>query len=488
MGELVDTFAGKVDGELIRTVDWNGLIAAIEAQFAALAEDLAGRLDEVAGSVAALDQRVTDLQGQVAPLASLADALRARIRRVDLEATRTSFAMGERGEIIARVSDIEGNPLNFRREVDRPWVDFVTVWGALKAAPGFTSRGGASDRTVTVQVNEAGEARVLLRAEAGAALAEEQEREIEAVLATEVSAGMTLASAILTAPTPGSTQLRNAFQVVTQAYERTDTLVMRSYLDTYYIGRPSQVIPPIQAINWRDHNATVLAFVKPDDSPTTADGAQAVASIRVRFRDWIYPWIVEDYTRPPPIIVEDFRHRFRDLVLRDYTTAIDGIYDLIDARTNQTGIIGKFRQYNAAMVAVEGLTLENPPVYLKDLKDTVGGGLVLQQGLILGQATAPSPVQGVAAGKAVAVAAAQGQKAAETTAAEMRAETRRVLADAESSIESAVTGRVQTLVGQVAQVRQLAETANVQLQDVSAQLQHKAGIDVVSKLLVRGGG
>jgi hypothetical protein len=36
----------------------------------------------------------------------------------------------------------------------------------------------------------------------------------------------------------------------------------------------------------------VLAFVKPDADPLSADGTQATASIQVTFRDWIHPWII----------------------------------------------------------------------------------------------------------------------------------------------------------------------------------------------------
>jgi hypothetical protein len=237
MGELVDHFAGKISGELIRASDWNGLIAAIEAQFAALETRLGDRVTEIETDLAAAGQRIEELSAKVDPLDGLATALRARLRRVDLAASRAIFAIGERAEITARVTDIEGRPLDLADAAARPWVDFVTVWGALKAAPGFTSRGGASSRTVTVQVNAEGQARVLLRAEHADAFAEEQEQEVAAVLSTSIGS-TNVASAFLDAPTPGSTELAAAYAVVSQAYERADTRVMQAYLDTYYVRAP----------------------------------------------------------------------------------------------------------------------------------------------------------------------------------------------------------------------------------------------------------
>lgn len=488
MGELADSFAGKVDGELIRATDWNGLIAAIEAQIEALGARLDARIEEVAGSIADLAARADALEGRIAPLEGLAGALRARLRRVDLEVTRATFAIGERGTIIARVTDVEGRPLQLGGAAERPWVDFVTVWGSLKAAPGFTSRGGASDRTISVRVDDSGEARVLIRAEPGEALAEEQEREVEAVLATAVG-GRSVAETILAEPTPDSTQVRTAFQAVTRAYERTDTRVMQSFLDTYYIRRPPYVAGPIQAINWRDHHATVLAFVKPDDNPTTADGAQAAASIRVTFRDWVYPWIVVDYAPPPVVVVDDYRGRFGSLVRTGYAEAIAGVFGLVEERTANVGLIGKHRQFAAAKQAIAGLAVDDPPDYFDDLVKTAAGGLGLQQGLLFGQAAAPVPELGIEAGLAVGTAGARGEKAAERSAAETRAETRRQIDAAEARLGETVIAETQSLGGRVSEARQLAESASSQLQDVSAQLQGKAGLEVVRQLLtVRGGG
>lgn len=487
MGDLVDNFANKIDGDLIRAQDWNGLIAAIEAQMEALSTTLGSRIDEVAASVADLDGRATTLEGQVGPLERLADALRARLRRIDLEASRTTFALGQRGEIVARVTDIEGRPLDLGRGGQRPWVDFVTVWGSLKAAPGFTSRGGAGDRTVTVQVNGDGEARALIRAEPGEALAEEQEQEVEAVLESAVGQ-RTVADMILAAPTPDSAEVRSAFETVTRAYERTDTRVMQTYLDTYYVRQPRYVTGPLRALGWRDHHATVMAFVKPDDTPTTADGAQAVGAIRVTFRDWVYPWVVVDYAPPPVQVIEDYRDRFDGMVRNGYAEATRDIYDLVEERTAQMGLIGKYRHYAGAREAILGLDIDDPPDYLGDLVTTTAGGFGLQQGLLFGQATAPLPLEGAEAGRTLGGAAAQGQKAAERAGAETRAETRRQIEAAETRFGESVAAQSQSIGATVAEARQLAEAATFQLQDVNSQLQTKAGMDVVRQLLtVRGG-
>jgi hypothetical protein len=495
MGELVDHFAGKVSGELIRASDWNGLIAAIEAQFAALETRLGDRVTEIETDLAAAGQRIEELSAKVDPLDGLATALRARLRRVDLAASRAIFAIGERAEITARVTDIEGRPLDLADAAARPWVDFVTVWGALKAAPGFTSRGGASSRTVTVQVNAEGQARVLLRAEHADAFAEEQEQEVAAVLSTSIGS-TNVASAFLDAPTPGSTELAGAYAVVSQAYERADTRVMQAYLDTYYVRAPVVnvgVTPGIFALGWRDHHATVMAFVKPDDSPTTADGAQAVGSIRVTFRDWVYPWIITQYIPPQISLIETYRGQFRQAMRVNFEPSISGIFDVIQTRSADRGLIGRQQEFLAAREALGSLDITNPPSFLPNLVQTVGGSLALQQGLAFSQAVTPLLAQDTGAARTVGMATAQGQAVARQEVAAIRLETDRRLNETEGRVAEIVraeTSRLTSdLVGEVRHVETLAISAANQVEQVNRELGQKAGLEIVSQLLAaRGGG
>jgi hypothetical protein len=498
MGELVDRFAGKVSGELIRASDWNGLIAAIEVQLESLEARLGDRVAGLETDLAAAGQRIEDLGARVDPLQGLATALRTRLRRVDLRASRASFAIGERAEITAQVTDIEGRPLALADAAARPWVDFVTVWGALKAAPGFLGRGGASSRTVTVQVDAQGQARVLLRAEHADAFAEEQEQEVSAVLSTSIGS-TSVASAFLDAPTPGSTDLAAAYAVVSQAYERADTRVVQAYLDTYYVRAPVVSVgatPGIFALNWRDHHATVMAFVKPDDSPTTADGAQAVGSIRVTFRDWVYPWIVTQYLPPRASLTDVYRGRFRQAIRVNFEPSISGIFDVIQTRSVDRGLIGRQQELLAAREALASLDITDPPSFLPSLVQTVSGSLALQQGLAFSQAVTPLLAQDAGAARTVGMATAQGQAVARQEVAAIRLETDRRLNETEgrvAEIIQAETSRVTSELlregGPVRRAETLAISASSQVEQVNRELGQKAGLEIVSQLLAaRGGG
>ena len=142
MGDLATKFGGKVNGELIRSTDWNGLIDAIETQFTALETKLDDRLNTLESRVDVHDSRLDNIEARLTPLETLADTIRARHRRLDLTTTRENFAIGERAEIVARVTDVLGQPLDLSNAATRPWVDFVAVW-ALACALVYGERRAA---------------------------------------------------------------------------------------------------------------------------------------------------------------------------------------------------------------------------------------------------------------------------------------------------------------------------------------------------------
>ena len=208
MAELVDTFGGKVSGELIRASDWNGLIAAIEAQLAALETRLGDRLDALETRVGAAEARHRHRRGRA----------RARCRaspppcaRASARSTSAPRAPPSPSASSARSSP--ASPTSRARRSTSPTrrrgPGSISSPSGARSAPRRASSavGGASNRTVTVQVNAEGEARVLLRAEHAEAFAEEQELEVAAVLQTTVGTA-TVAESILTANTPGSTGRR----------------------------------------------------------------------------------------------------------------------------------------------------------------------------------------------------------------------------------------------------------------------------------------
>ncbi|WP_159992276.1 hypothetical protein [Roseomonas sp. 18066] len=424
MGELVDTYAGKVAGELVRAADWNGLIAAIETQLTGLETGLGARIDALTTRAAAAEAQIATLTASLAPLQGLATALRQRLRRIDLATTRATFAVGERGEIVARVAQIDGVAMDLANPAARPWVDFVTLWGSLKPAPGFSSRSGSGGRSVSVQVNAAGEARVLLRAEQAEAFAEEQELEINAVMQTMVG-GATVAQQILSAPTPASDTVRAAFGAISTAYERADTTVMQSFVDGHHLRNSvtNYALPSaVNRMTWHDYPTTVLAFLKPDSDPASADGAQAVGAIEVIFRDWVHVWTVIDFLPPRPDLVTHYRDRFTVRVGPDFGDSVKGIFEVMQEETLGRGLLGRQKILQAAQQAVQTLAGDGRPVFMEQLVDSVSGGLQAQQGLLFSQAVTPMMSQDIAFGAAIGKAAASGPIAAGAEGRAIRAE------------------------------------------------------------------
>lgn len=390
MGVLVEDFGGKVSGELIKASDWNGVLAGIEALVEGVSDTLSERIGIVEARATELERRVDVLEADVVGLAPTVQAIRERYRRVNLSSNSTRFTIGQRGEIIARVTDIEGNPLDLDNAADRPWVDFVTVWGVLKPSAGFVSRAGAGDQTVSVQVNALGEARVRLRAEHAEAFAEEEEDEVEAVLSTQI-AGNSVAEMFLAAQTPADTVLTQAYQAISASYDRTDVAapIMQRYVDTYYVQNPTRTFGNFSSLftqSWRDYRATVMAFVKPDAEPTSPDGAMAVGSIQVTFRDWIFPWIVVDYFPSGDVLLPGYRDRLDTRVGVDFADSLLGVTAEVEDIVRNKGLLGRQRDLDVLGRAVGeiGSGSDTRP-FVQDLVGAVKGGLNIQRDLTYSQ-------------------------------------------------------------------------------------------------------
>jgi hypothetical protein len=523
MGKLATQFGGKVSGELIRAEVWNGLVAGIEGELEGLESrsnvkigelenrvhvrigtleaQLNGRIAALEPRVTALEARFVDISESLAPLQELASSLLARQRRIDLSATRVTFAVGERAEIVARISDLLGKPLNLADEPNLPSIDFVTVWGTLKAAPGFTSVAGTGGRSITVKVNAAGEARVLLRAEGGEDLAEEHEQEVAAVLETKVGT-RSVARTILDATTPGSTDLAPAFAAVTSAYQQATTPVMRNYLDARYLAKPARSYTPLTSglvLNWHDDHATVLAFLKPDDSPGTADGAMAVGSIRVAFRNWTDVWTHLHFLPVKPEIIATYTNLFLPKVRdsKGIAIAVDGMWDVIADQTRNRGILGSQREFAGAQAALAGLNAPNPPAYMPGLVQAVGSGLAIQRSLLYGQAVAPMVAEDVVPARGISQGSVRGEAAvltAESAAAiavaAAKEETRKAVTQAEARIMTSVTAETTKFSnelfkegGRVSRAETLAAAARAEVSKVNVELGRKAGVDLVGSLL-----
>jgi hypothetical protein len=499
MSDLVNDFGGKISGQLIKTTDWNGMLQRVEDMFGALATDLGTRIDTLEGRADDLDTRVNANEGRLDNAELTLDVLRDRLRRLDLSTNSTRFAIGQRGTITARVTSLEGAPLDLSTAATRPWVDFVTVWGTLKATPGFVTRGGAGDQTLSVQVNAEGVAQALIRANHAEAFAEEEELEMQGFLSTRPVAGsdQTIADLVLSSNTPRDGAMSLAYQAISSEYDRvadSSPPVVQRYVDTYYITQPSRAAGNYTSVfsqRWRDYRATVMAMVKPDSNPTTADGAMASASIQVTFRDWIAPWFTVDYLPGLSTLQLDYASRFRNLIGTDLGLSLNGIIGEVDEIIAGRGILGRQRDLLAVERAISGLSFDaDPPPFMADLVQAVQFGSQVQHALFYSQEVTPGDTGGALGFSAIA--GSRGQAAAEAgrVKGELSAEIDGKLAKAELTLRNEVTlsqvAFQEELLrddGPILSVQRDVKAFSGEVQGMQRLLNNKADVELISNIV-----
>ena len=398
MAPLVDEVGHKAAGQLIRSADWNALVAAVDQLDATLGQridDLQSSTEDRFGEVTTrLDGLTAALEGVRTELGNLRDEIEPLIGqyyRVTLETTKVNYAFGELAEIVARVTDVRGRPLDLN-DTNRPWIDFVTGWGQLRPVGGFEVLGGVGDRAISVRTNRDGIARVLLRTEHAEDLTEEIEDDVAGSLQTKLTAttNVSLADTVLTAATP--LEAKPAFRALSIEYDRTDAVGVRTFVDKYYQRYAPRIsdavfIPPISH-RWRDYRTTVLALVKSDSDPRTPDQSRAVSSIQVTFRDWIGPWITLDYLAETGPLVQDFRDRLIPKVTNDLRESVTNFKDEVNDLVRDKGLVAKQRGYQVARAALDQVTVPRPPDFLPSLTKSVLDAVNVQQTLDLAQSAA----------------------------------------------------------------------------------------------------
>jgi hypothetical protein len=498
MGALVDGFGGKISGELIRASDWNGMLAAVEALVAGVQTAIEARLTPLEDAVEALEPRVTALEGAITDLTSVAATLRARYRRMNLTAAASRFVIGQRGAITASVTSFDGAALDLSNPATRPWVDFVTVWGSLVAAPGFVSRSGSGGRTVAVQVNASGQATVLLQADHAASFSEAEHLQVEAALATNVTVGaqdMSISEAILSGATPASSGVQPAFRAMTRAYTTGGTNVTQRYLDTYYVHSPARVAPQLELIpaNWTDYLVTVFAFVKPDGDPVSPDGAMASGSIQVTFRDWVRNWIVDDFFLDFSDLVAEYRGVLPGLIRTDMRVSVDGVMDEIERRVRGGGILGGQREFAAANEAIRTVRPENPPDFFEDAMEAVGGGIAVQRAVSYGEAVTPRAGTSAQPARAVAGSTTKATGEAARVGSQLTSQFQAALGDATRDLRDQVRADQQVFRtellredGPIVMVQKEARDVRGALESVNRALVSKADLQFVTDFVRRG--
>lgn len=389
MGQLADTYGHKAPGNLIKPQDWNGLIDGIEKNDAdldqrvkALTETTTTQLNQMAQQIAQLEAQLTQLSAAVAPL--------LKQYRVTLQTSKAGFAIGELAELVAHVTDVQGNQL------PAPvWVDFVATWGQFKPVSGFNSLGGVGDRTISVQTDAQGVARVQIQSEHVEAFDNGIEEEVAASLKTNLpTVNKSIADIILQAETPMEAKTAGAFKTMSSEYDRADAASVRNYVDAYYVKYARTItdkrVLPIHRVRWRDYRSTVMVVAKNDSDPSTPDPNSGVSSIQITFRDWIGPWLVLEYANleDKANLVQVAGARIAPKVTANYLESLGLVKDEIKSMVRSEGVVGKLRDYQVINTALDQVNVAQPPPFLNTLTKSVQDAISIQQTLETTQTTA----------------------------------------------------------------------------------------------------
>jgi uncharacterized protein YqgV (UPF0045/DUF77 family) len=283
---------------------------------------------------------------------------------------------------------VHNNPMTFT-DANRPWIDFVTVWGHLVPADGFEVQvgdAGGGERALSVRTNTQGVAQVQLRSEVARDLPAETHADLAATLTTKLADNNTISQAILKAATPQEAKTSGAFAAIAAEYDRPTAINVRSYVDKYYVDNSvkiiGKVLPPIISQRWRDYRSTVLAFAKADADPLTPDSSRGGSSIQVTFRDWIGPWIIFDYLDPVETAkaVPDIRKKLEPRYTPDYLDSVKRLKEEIGTLVpDDHGLVGKIRGYQVVHDALDGVTTPHSAELVAKVTQTVQQAVVLQQ-------------------------------------------------------------------------------------------------------------
>jgi hypothetical protein len=479
---FVDDFGNKSAGELIRAELWNNLMSALDA----LSATVDTRFATVDDSLATLGTRVTTLEGTVGTLQTDVGALQSTLAeyyKVSLSTTRASYATGEQATIVARLTDLRGNPLTFAADA-RPWIDFVTVGGHLRPADGFESQGGDSsggEHGIAVRTNASGEAHVLLYADVGKDLPVETHADVSAFMTSKLADARTISQAILEAPTPSDAKQAGAFTSIAAEYDRSAAKNMRAYVDAYYVHRAPSVIgkiaPPIVSPRWRDYGSIVVAAARADSDPTTPDQARGGGSIRVAFRDWVAPWLLLHYLHPEVLApkIGDFRVKFQPHFTADYFDSVGRLRAEIGTSIDPTGgLVGRIRDLQAAHGALDGVSVSQPADVVDKVRATVQTAIVFQQSMEPVQAATFSARDGTIAVNALTDSATNG--AADVRMLKSQVGGLQSKVDRASNNVAAAQQRLSTLDGRVSETSSHVAAVSASVSTVHEQVSQVAAI------------
>jgi hypothetical protein len=240
---------GKAAGQLIRSNDWNSLVAAVtglQATVNSLSASVDQRFAAVNQSLANVTGQLTAVDGRVARLENILKDY----YRVNMATSQTIFAIGELAVITIQVTDLDGHAIAFAA-ANRPWITFLTTWGRLQADAGFDTLGGFGDRSVSIRTDTAGSCRVLLHPDHVEGFPLAAVNDVHKTLTATLPANnKSFAELIRTSDTPVAMKATGAFSLLSTEYERADTVNLRQYVDTYYQKNPGNIIGRVVPRRW----------------------------------------------------------------------------------------------------------------------------------------------------------------------------------------------------------------------------------------------
>jgi hypothetical protein len=391
----ITTIGGKSPGQLIRSNDWNALVATVaslQAQLSALSASVDQRFADVTHS---LQSMAADLAADTARIAALETTLKDYYR-VRLSSSQTIYAIGELAIVTVQVTDLAGKPITFA-DANRPWLTFLASWGTLQADTGFDVLGVFGDRSISVRTNAQGLCRIRLQPDHVDGFPIPTLNEVhKSLTATLQSGGKSVAELIRTSPTPVAMKATGAFPLLSTEYERSDAANMRQFVDAYYQRSPENIVGrviPVPQI-WRDYRASVICFATVGTDPQAGDFNRGTGSIAVDFRDWIEPWYALEYSVNTAPLLPIYTGRLTPKITNSLDESVNLLQTEVHAITAGGGLLKQRRDYDVINQALDQINVAQPPAFLNTVTTSVKNAIQLQQTL----STVPtvSTQQGVA--------------------------------------------------------------------------------------------
>lgn len=375
---LAATLGGKAPGHLITSDNWNALVSVL-LEYGLALDGLPERVDVLETSVTALETRVDALEGLATRVQTLEEQtapLRANYL-LKVSTTQENVLVGQVAELVFQATALDGSAL----PAPMPWLDVVTTWGRLRAAPGFTVRDNAEENALSVQFNASGVARVQLRSQhtRGFSLAEEASFS-QALRAQVGSTGRTVAAVLQASESPQATETVLAYKTMHASYVGNSGV--KAFADNYVTQFTGGKFSAGKVAGlarftgeWENFRATVMAFAKPDASPITPDPTRGVATVQVNFREWIPHWS-NDFLDDTVSVLPGWLGTLTGNLGRPDLVPLIEVE--LGRRLQNDGVLGQLRNVNAIERALVQLNPSTDPVVLQG-KSLLQGALQTQR-------------------------------------------------------------------------------------------------------------